>query len=65
MDTISFCPAQGDVDAAKQAIWSGANGNQIDQEGKTPLNHAARFVLFGSAGDMARELIQADDDVDV
>ena len=49
---ISFCPAQGDVDAAKQAIWSGADVNQIDREGKTPLIHAARFVCL-AAGDTA------------
>ena len=35
-------PHQGEVEATRQAIWSGADVDQLDREGKSPLIHASR-----------------------
>ena len=34
---------QGDVEGTRQAIWSGADVDQLDREGKSPLIHASRY----------------------
>ena len=50
-EELRLSAEKGDCVAGRQCIWNGADVDQLDRDGKSPLIHAARFfsLLFSSS----------------